>query len=135
MTTQTVLNKNDFAPCPFCGKHEITFNEWYVNDEVVDAIECASCYGSAPVASWNIRNGILLNPQEQLSSHTSIIENARTIDWLNTKTNQTTYGVQVKIDGKWKNYAENSAPVFGTLLDMKNKCRDLMKVQEVFHAN
>lgn len=42
-------------PCPFCGGTEFSMGLWCLDEGEVDSIECKSCYGSAPVSTWNSR--------------------------------------------------------------------------------
>jgi hypothetical protein len=42
-------------PCPFCGSNRLEPNYWYIDDEEVDAFECADCKAGAPKSVWNNR--------------------------------------------------------------------------------
>lgn len=41
--------------CPFCNSTDLLDGCWYIDDEEVDAIECAQCKAGAPAAVWNER--------------------------------------------------------------------------------
>ena len=42
-------------PCPFCGGTDLIENLWSLDGGEVDALECSSCNGAAPLKSWNQR--------------------------------------------------------------------------------
>lgn len=46
---------SDHKPCPFCGSTNLLDGSWYIDDEEVDAVECARCAAGAPASVWNRR--------------------------------------------------------------------------------
>lgn len=54
----------------------------------------------------------------------------RANNWLDTSTNKPKFGIQVFVDGKWKNAAENGKPLlFDCLVKREAKRRELRKIR------
>lgn len=55
------------------------------------------------------------------------ITDSKVVEWVDTETYETRYGVKVKSDDKWKNLAIDGKPFFvGTWKEARNMCRELL---------
>ena len=53
-------------------------------------------------------------------------ESVRITNWFDTSTLTPVYGIKVKVNGVWLNYAEDGKAVLGSRAKMRDK-RDLLK--------
>lgn len=54
----------------------------------------------------------------------------RAYNWLDTNTGKPKFGIQVHVDGKWQNAAENGKPLlFDCLVKREDKRRELRKIR------